>query len=216
MIDLQRLSHSNKAICKFCESDVGYPIMCSYPSCRNTFHVSCGYHAGVAFEIKDWPSIMASICPDHNLGTNGLRKICVNDEVYARRPEDESYRRGRVIAMKEEIYCVVDFDDGTFSNNLYPEDIESCKCPGGNCHGSHASGSKVQVRWTDRQLYGATFRRAYRTTSYHVQLEDGEPVLCNRDELYLVDEPLPAELQRKLHGQVTQKKKKKDSASDQE
>lgn len=86
---------------------------------------------------------------------------------------------------------MVDFEDGSFSNNLYPQDIESCKCIGGNCHGSHVAGSRVQVRWTDGQLYGAIFRRAYRTTSYHVRLQTGESVLCNRDELFLLDEPLP-------------------------
>lgn len=38
---------------------------------------------------------------------------------------------------------MADFEDGTFSNNFYPEDVEECNC--GSCRGAHLSGARVKV-----------------------------------------------------------------------
>ncbi len=54
-------------------------------------------------------------------------------------------RRGVVIAEREENFCVVDFDDGSMSNDLFPSDVIYCSCRLHPCHGAHISGAKVKV-----------------------------------------------------------------------
>lgn len=47
----------------------------------------------------------------------------VGDRVIAKHKNGRFYE-GDVVDMKDQLFCEVDFDDGSFSDNMYPEDIE--------------------------------------------------------------------------------------------
>lgn len=116
--------------------------------------------------------------------------------------------KGRVLTKKEVIFAVVDFDDGSFSSNLYLDDIKSCGC--GDCGGSHTSGSRVTVRWSDKDVYQGLFRRAYNNHIYTVKLENDEIADCRRDELYGPKELVPESVMERLkkrHGMEKEEEK---------
>uniref|UniRef100_A0A915JG21 [histone H3]-trimethyl-L-lysine(9) demethylase n=1 Tax=Romanomermis culicivorax TaxID=13658 RepID=A0A915JG21_ROMCU len=101
-------------------------------------------------------------------------KFAKGDMIWAKR-SDGNYFRGCVCNYQIETFCIVDFDDGSFSNNVYLEDLTECDCLDGKCGGAHYSGARVKVHWvSDGKYYGAIFRRAYQTVTYNVRFENGD------------------------------------------
>ena len=43
-------------------------------------------------------------------------------DVYAKH-KNGRYYEGHVEEVKEQMFCEIDFEDGSFSNDMYPEDI---------------------------------------------------------------------------------------------
>jgi hypothetical protein len=72
-----------------------------------------------------------------------LPPIKIGERVIVWLEEGTKVQRGTVESKKSETFCVVDFDDGSVSNDLYPQDIKYCECHASDCNGSHVSGAKV-------------------------------------------------------------------------
>lgn len=107
-----------------------------------------------------------------------------------------------------ETFCVVDFDDGSFSNNVYVQDLVDCSCTG-VCNGAHTAGTRVKIHWVaDGKKYDATFRRAYQVPTYNVRLENGDIDRCTQDELISCDSELPAEISARKKMKFTKAEKK--------
>lgn len=52
-----------------------------------------------------------------------LPTIKVGDKVIAKHKNGRYYTCS-VDDIKQQMFCEVDFEDGTYSNNMYPEDVE--------------------------------------------------------------------------------------------
>ncbi|PKU46454.1 lysine-specific demethylase 4a [Limosa lapponica baueri] len=100
-----------------------------------------------------------------------------------------------VVSLAKETFYEVNFDDGSFSDNLYPEDIVSRDCLQ---LGPPAEGEVVQVRWTDGQVYGAKFVASHAIQMYQVEFEDGSQLMVKRDDVYTLDEELPKRVKSRL------------------
>ncbi|KFZ62087.1 Lysine-specific demethylase 4A, partial [Podiceps cristatus] len=100
-----------------------------------------------------------------------------------------------VVSLAKETFYEVNFDDGSFSDNLYPEDIVSRDCLQ---LGPPAEGEVVQVRWTDGQIYGAKFVASHAIQMYQVEFEDGSQLMVKRDDVYTLEEELPKRVKSRL------------------
>lgn len=119
--------------------------------------------------------------------------ISVGDKVFAKH-KNCRYYRVTVTKICNQTFYSVDFDDGSFSDDLYPEDIE------GHEEGDNPpeEGDEVQVKWTDGELYGATFRAASSHVMYTVEFEDTTEKVFKREELWAMDEEIPKHIKSKL------------------
>lgn len=64
------------------------------------------------------------------------------------------YYRCQVIGTSAQTFYEVNFDDGSYSDNLYPESITSRDCLR---LGPPPEGELVELRWADGNLYRARF-----------------------------------------------------------
>ncbi|KAH0618704.1 hypothetical protein JD844_018134 [Phrynosoma platyrhinos] len=95
-----------------------------------------------------------------------LQDLAVGQAVISKHKNGRFYQC-EVINLTKETFYEVNFDDGSFSDNLYPEDIVSRDCVQ---LGPPAGGEVVQVRWTDGQVYGATFVASHVIQMYQKSL----------------------------------------------
>ncbi|KAK7484082.1 hypothetical protein BaRGS_00024694 [Batillaria attramentaria] len=183
---------------------VGQPatcIQCSHGRCTQAFHPTCAYAAGVQFETSDWPYPIYCTCHKHQ--TNAREKtrqrrlddLSVGGQVIAKHKNGRFYHATIVDVNRHKLY-EVDFDDGSVSDDLLPEDIV-----GHNCvrEGPPPVGKHIQVRWTDGDLYGAVFRGVNNQDEYTIEFEDGSQLYpLRRQELWTDDEELPKHIKSRL------------------
>lgn len=87
------------------------------------------------------------------------------------------------------------FDDGSFSNDTFPEDIVSRDCVN---IGPPEVGEAVQVKWPDGLFYDAKYLGSNISYMYQVEFEDGSQVLAKREDIYTLEEDLPKKVKRRL------------------
>lgn len=190
--------------CMFCQplqnSDKSYGacIQCSNGRCTSSFHVTCAYAAGVMFETSDWPYPVYITCNKHNTKEKVARDrelvdLKVGDKVYVKH-KNTRYYLCSIVKVESETYYSVDFEDGSFSDDLFPEDLDNYEVS----DGPPPIGAKVWVKWTDGDLYGATFRGVKSHTMYTIEMADGTEKSHKRDELWLPTEELPKHVKSRL------------------
>ncbi|KAM5148147.1 LOW QUALITY PROTEIN: lysine-specific demethylase 4A [Mantella aurantiaca] len=188
--------------CAFCKKRrkrvAGCCVQCSHGRCPTSFHVSCAQAAGVMMQPDDWPFVVFITCarhkPSQNEGKDAIRDIVLGQPVIAKH-KNGRYYQSEVVKLTKETFYEVNFDDGSFSDNLYPEDIVSRDCLN---LGPPAAGDIVQVRWTDGLVYGAKFVASHTIQMYQVEFEDGSQLPAKRDDVYTLDEELPKKVKSRL------------------
>ncbi|KAJ6659448.1 hypothetical protein lerEdw1_018682 [Lerista edwardsae] len=177
--------------CVFCKKRrkriAGCCVQCSHGRCPTSFHVSCAQAAGVIMQPDDWPFVVFITCFRH--------KIPSQAEPVISKHKNGRFYQCEVVNLTKETFYEVNFDDGSFSDNLYPEDIVSRDCLQ---FGPPAGGEVVQVRWTDGQVYGATFVASHVIQMYQVEFEDGSQLMAKRDDVYTLNEELPKRVKSRL------------------
>lgn len=123
-----------------------------------------------------------------------MQSITAGQKVISKHKNGRFYQC-EVVRLTTETFYEVNFDDGSFSDNLYPEDIVSQDCLQ---LGPPAEGEVVQVRWTDGQVYGAKFVASHPIQMYQVEFEDGSQLVVKRDDVYTLDEELPKRVKSRL------------------
>lgn len=106
-------------------------VQCSFGRCAKSFHVTCGFAAGAKFEISDWPVPIYVSCLKHVTSHNKaegrhleqLQDLMEGELVIAKHRNRRFYWAKIVDVCKKRLY-EVDFEDGSFSEDLLPEDIE--------------------------------------------------------------------------------------------
>uniref|UniRef100_A0A670XSY7 Lysine-specific demethylase 4A n=1 Tax=Pseudonaja textilis TaxID=8673 RepID=A0A670XSY7_PSETE len=183
--------------CVFCKKRrkriAGCCVQCSHGRCPTSFHVSCAQAAGVMMQPDDWPFVVFITCFRHKTKA-GLQDLAVGQQVISKHKNGRFYQC-EVVNLTKETFYEVNFDDGSFSDNLYPEDIVSRDC---SQLGPPPPGEAVEVRWTDGQVYGATFVASHVIQMYQVEFEDGSQLMAKRDDVYTVDEELPKRVKSRL------------------
>uniref|UniRef100_A0A670XR91 Lysine-specific demethylase 4A n=1 Tax=Pseudonaja textilis TaxID=8673 RepID=A0A670XR91_PSETE len=185
--------------CVFCKKRrkriAGCCVQCSHGRCPTSFHVSCAQAAGVMMQPDDWPFVVFITCFRHKSPSQaGLQDLAVGQQVISKHKNGRFYQC-EVVNLTKETFYEVNFDDGSFSDNLYPEDIVSRDC---SQLGPPPPGEAVEVRWTDGQVYGATFVASHVIQMYQVEFEDGSQLMAKRDDVYTVDEELPKRVKSRL------------------
>uniref|UniRef100_A0AAR2JVA1 [histone H3]-trimethyl-L-lysine(9) demethylase n=1 Tax=Pygocentrus nattereri TaxID=42514 RepID=A0AAR2JVA1_PYGNA len=183
-----------KLKCIYCRNRMkklsGSCIQCSCGRCPTSFHVTCAHAAGVTMEPDDWPYVVFITCkvpPPHLSLALGQTVITKHKNL--------RYYSSRVTEVMAQTFYEVMFDDGSFSNDTYPEDIVSRDCAQ---LGPPEVGEAVQVKWPDGLFYGAKYLGSNTTYMYQVEFEDGSQVLAKREDIYTLDEDLPKKVKGRL------------------
>uniref|UniRef100_A0A8B9RJ64 [histone H3]-trimethyl-L-lysine(9) demethylase n=1 Tax=Astyanax mexicanus TaxID=7994 RepID=A0A8B9RJ64_ASTMX len=180
---LQRTSDNQKRMKKAS----GCCVQCSYGRCSSSFHATCAQAAGVHMHPDDWPFSVFFTCWRHKGGTHGQRVICKH--------KNGRYYQCEVAELTKATFYEVVFDDGSFSDNLFPEDIVNRDCLK---LGPPAEGDVVQVRWTDGLIYGGKFVASHVIPMYLVEFEDESQLTVKREDVYCLDEELPKRVKARL------------------
>ncbi|KAM4641068.1 lysine-specific demethylase 4A [Discoglossus pictus] len=189
--------------CVFCKKRrkrvSGCCVQCSHGRCPTSFHASCAQAAGVMMQPDDWPFVVFITCSRHKSSNNehgkdSGRDITLGQTVISKH-KNGRYYQCEVVKLTKETFYEVNFDDGSFSDNLYPEDIVSRDC---QTLGPPPAGDVVQVRWTDGLVYGAKFVASHTIQMYQVEFEDASQLPVKRDDVYTLDEELPKKVKSRL------------------
>ncbi|XP_036939199.1 lysine-specific demethylase 4A isoform X2 [Acanthopagrus latus] len=191
--------------CAYCRKRMkrevtGCCVQCSHGRCSTAFHPTCAQAAGVLMHPDDWPFIVfvtchrhrAPIIPERNKAS--MRELAVGQRVICKH-KNGRYYQSEVVELSTATFYEVVFDDGSYSDNLFPEDIENRDCVR---LGPPAEGDAVQVRWTDGLIYGAKFVASHSIPMYLVEFEDGSQSSVKRDDIYALDEDLPKRVKSRM------------------
>uniref|UniRef100_A0A8C6U592 Lysine-specific demethylase 4B n=1 Tax=Neogobius melanostomus TaxID=47308 RepID=A0A8C6U592_9GOBI len=198
-IPLQRF----KLKCSYCRKrclgkrQAGACIQCSYGRCPTSFHVTCAHAAGVTIEPDDWPYVVSITCHRHQMHSSSAScqgSIALGQMVISKH-KNLRYYNSKVTQITSQTFYEVMFDDGSFSNDTYPEDIVSRDCVN---IGPPEVGEAVQVKWPDGLFYDAKYLGSNISYMYQVEFEDGSQVLAKREDIYTSEEDLPKKVKRRL------------------
>lgn len=199
-IPLQRF----KLKCYYCKKRMkkasGCCVQCSHGRCPTAYHPTCAQAAGVLMQPDEWPFVVHVTCCRHKGPTQiernkaAMHELAVGQKVICKHKNGRYYQCD-VVQLSKETFYEVNFDDGSFSDNLFPEDIVSRDCAQ---LGPPPQGEVVQVRWTDGLVYGAKFVAAHAIHMYLVEFEDGSQLTAKRDDVYTLDEELPKRVKSRL------------------
>ncbi|XP_038855573.1 lysine-specific demethylase 4A-like isoform X2 [Salvelinus namaycush] len=199
-IPLQRF----KLKCYYCKKRMkktsGCCVQCSHGRCSTAYHPTCAQAAGVLMQPDEWPFVVYVTCCRHKgpiqteRNKAAMHELTVGQRVICKHKNGRYYQCD-VVQLSKETFYEVNFDDGSFSDNLFPEDIVSRNCAQ---LGPPPQGEVVQVRWTDGLVYGAKFVAAHVIQMYQVEFEDGSQLTAKRDDVYTLDEELPKRVKSRL------------------
>ncbi|XP_023189454.1 lysine-specific demethylase 4C-like isoform X1 [Xiphophorus maculatus] len=195
-----------KLKCIYCRSrcagkrQAGACIQCSCGRCPTSFHVTCAHAAGVTMEPDDWPYVVSVTCHRHqSRSSSANQRLCQPPislgQTVISKHKNLRYYSSKVTEITSQTFYEVMFDDGSFSNDTYPEDIVSRDCVN---FGAPEVGEPVQVKWPDGLFYGAKYLGSNVSYMYQVEFEDGSQVLAKREDIYTLNEDLPKKVKRRL------------------
>ncbi|XP_032418375.1 lysine-specific demethylase 4C-like isoform X2 [Xiphophorus hellerii] len=199
-IDTSRIPMQRfKLKCIYCRSrcagkrQAGACIQCSCGRCPTSFHVTCAHAAGVTMEPDDWPYVVSVTCHRHqSRSSSANQRLCQPPislgQTVISKHKNLRYYSSKVTEITSQTFYEVMFDDGSFSNDTYPEDIVSRDCVN---FGAPEVGEPVQVKWPDGLFYGAKYLGSNVSYMYQVEFEDGSQVLAKREDIYTLNEDLP-------------------------
>ncbi|CAF0727957.1 unnamed protein product [Brachionus calyciflorus] len=154
--------------CLFCSRAYGLTVKCDLIDCNNQFHTTCALkqkNNKCVFDQADWPKLITILCPQHSYLNN---KCCNSNKLKPFQIDSKVFYENRVYTIvdyKEQIFYEVDFGDGTFSNDMLPEDIL-------DLNGVPSPGSIVNVKWDDNSVYSSTFLGINHTYLYTLECDE--------------------------------------------
>uniref|UniRef100_A0A3B4UFF0 [histone H3]-trimethyl-L-lysine(9) demethylase n=1 Tax=Seriola dumerili TaxID=41447 RepID=A0A3B4UFF0_SERDU len=172
----------------------GCCVQCSHGRCSTAFHPTCAQAAGILMHPDDWPFVVFVTCHRHRTLFLGYMLLTehLGQKVICKY-KNGRYYQSEVVELTTATFYEVVFDDGSYSDNLFPEDIENRDCVR---LGPPTEGDAVQVRWTDGLIYGAKFM--YVCLHIQVEFEDGSQITVKREDIYALDEDLPKRVKSRM------------------
>ncbi|ESO92421.1 hypothetical protein LOTGIDRAFT_216950 [Lottia gigantea] len=172
-------------------------MQCSHGKCFTAFHVTCAHAAGMQFETSDWPHPVYVTCTKHTskqVKPKKADRLKLGDWAFAKYKNGRFYK-AEVVDVEPHLYYEVDFNDGSYSDNLFPEDIENFDCVN---NGPPPTGTPVNIKWTDGDIYGAVFRGINCQDVYTIEFEDRSQVIAKRTDVWTEDEDIPKHIRAKM------------------
>uniref|UniRef100_A0A8C9VLZ7 [histone H3]-trimethyl-L-lysine(9) demethylase n=1 Tax=Scleropages formosus TaxID=113540 RepID=A0A8C9VLZ7_SCLFO len=190
--------------CLYCHKSTketrGACIQCSFENCSTSFHVTCARNAGVVMKPADWPYLVSVTCHKHN-PTNikvcsrpTSRELSLGQRVIGRN-RDSCYYHCIIIGMATEILYEVNYDDGSYCDNLFPENVVNQDCLRS---GPPEVGELIQVYSMEGKVENASFVRVHVLKHYQVEFEDKTQMTLKRSELHTLDQELPKRVRCRL------------------
>ncbi|CAH2292889.1 lysine-specific demethylase 4B isoform X1 [Pelobates cultripes] len=189
-----------KLKCVYCRrkirKDGGACVQCSVNRCSTSFHVTCAHSAGISVEPDDWPYVVSIKCFKHRSTneSNSSREVRVGQTVISRN-RNGLYYKCQVIGSATQIFYEVNFDDGSYSNNVYPENVMSRDCVK---DGPPSEGQFLEMRWKDGNRHKAKFISSNINHVYQVEFEDASQLMVKRNEIFTLEEQLPKRVRCRL------------------
>ncbi|KAM8890359.1 lysine-specific demethylase 4B [Synchiropus picturatus] len=193
-------------MCAFCQrksdnQNHGACIQCSHDNCSTSFHVTCAQIAGVKMVPADWPYLLAVTCHKHKRGAPKARaapKSSPSLELGQRvigRSADSWYYHCTIIGIATQTFYEVNFDDGSYCDNLHPENVMSHDCLRS---GPPNNGESIVISTVDGQMLNATYVRPHTHTCYQVEFQDKSQLMLKASEIHQLEQDLPKRVRARL------------------
>uniref|UniRef100_A0A8C2ZHD2 [histone H3]-trimethyl-L-lysine(9) demethylase n=1 Tax=Cyclopterus lumpus TaxID=8103 RepID=A0A8C2ZHD2_CYCLU len=185
--------------CVFCHGKTanrnrGACIQCSYENCATSFHVTCAQIAGVVMTPADWPYVVSVTCHKHKRGSSKVGSLNLGQRVIGRN-SDGWYYHCTIIGMATQTFYEVNFDDGSYCDNLHPENIVSHDCLR---TGPPEVGELIMVSTPEGEVVNASFVRQHTHKSYQVEFQDQSQLILKHSEIHQLEHELPKRVRARL------------------
>nr|XP_019954052.1 PREDICTED: lysine-specific demethylase 4B-like isoform X1 [Paralichthys olivaceus] len=206
-VDISAVPETRKNLkCVFCHGKNSSPnrgacIQCSNENCATSFHVTCAQIAGVVMKPADWPYVVSVTCHRHTKVTTKSRSApkvpsCPNlGQRVIGRNADGWYYHCTIIGMATQTFYEVNFDDGSYCDNLHPENILSHDCLR---NGPPEVGELIVVCTPDGQILNAYFIKQHTHKLYQVEFQDQSQLMIKHSEIHQLDQELPKRVRARL------------------
>ncbi|KAM8874724.1 lysine-specific demethylase 4B isoform 1-T2 [Spinachia spinachia] len=206
-VDVSAVPDTRKNLkCVFCHGKTanqnrGACIQCSHDNCATSFHVTCAQIAGVVMTPADWPYVVSVTCQKHKrvsskhkTTSKGPHSLNLSQRVIGRN-SDGWYYHCTIIGMATQTYYEVNFDDGSYCDNLHPENILSHDCLR---TGPPEMGELIVVSTAEGQVVKASFVRQHDHKFYQVEFQDQSQLMLKHSEIHQLEQDLPKRVRARL------------------
>ncbi|KAL4608226.1 lysine-specific demethylase 4B-like [Arapaima gigas] len=202
-VDVSAIPELRKRLkCVYCHKSTqqirGACIQCSFDNCSTSFHVTCAHVAGVLMKPADWPYVVSVTCHKHTLrdirNQMGSRDFSLGQKMVGRN-RDGWYYPCTIIGMATQTFYELNFEDGSYSDNVYPESVLSQDCL---CLGPPEEGQLVEVQAPDGAMLKGRYIRTLVQKLYQVEFEDQTQLTLKRSEIHVPKDELPKRVKSRL------------------
>ncbi|XP_026201558.1 lysine-specific demethylase 4B isoform X2 [Anabas testudineus] len=204
-VDVTAVPETRKNLkCVFCHGNNanqnhGACIQCSYENCATSFHVTCAQIAGVHMTPADWPYVVSVTCHKHKRvppkrPPKGTQSPTLGQRVIGR-SSDGWYYHCTIIGIATQTFYEVNFDDGSYCDNLHPENILSHDCLR---NGPPEVGELIVVSTPEGQVLNASFVKQHTNKLYQVEFYDQTQLMVKQSEIHQLDQELPKRVRTRL------------------
>ncbi|KAF7703060.1 hypothetical protein HF521_022067 [Silurus meridionalis] len=215
-VDVSAIPETRKSLkCVFCykatKQICGACIQCSYDDCSTSFHVTCAHLAGVVMKPADWPYVVSVTCHKHKQANVKRFEQARSDAVVQQvkvtsrdfsvgqqaigRSSDGWFYRCTVIGIGSQTFYEVNFDDGSYCDNIYPENVLSHDCLR---NGPPELGELMVINTIEGQVLNASFVKEHVHKFYQVEFQDETQLLLKQSEIHSLHQELPKRVLSRL------------------
>lgn len=155
----------------------------------------------------DWPYVVSVTCHRHKrapskprIAPKGPQGLSVGQKVIGRNSDGWHYHC-TIIGMATQTFYEVNFDDGSYCDNLHPENVLSHECLR---QGPPEVGELLVVGMPEGQVLSASFVKQHTQKLYQVEFQDQSQLLLKSSEIHQLDQELPKRVRARLAIPVTQ------------
>uniref|UniRef100_A0A8C1L7I7 [histone H3]-trimethyl-L-lysine(9) demethylase n=1 Tax=Cyprinus carpio TaxID=7962 RepID=A0A8C1L7I7_CYPCA len=198
-VDVTAVPDTRKSLkCVYCHKTTkqifGACIQCSLDNCSTSFHVTCALLAGVVMKPADWPYVVSVTCHKHKQTNqkvkSGSRELSLGQEVIGRSSNGWFYRC-TITGIGTQNYYEVNFDDGSYCDNVFPENLLVR-------HQQIVTFKGLTVVFSLVKWFQEKDPRRLSCISFQVEFQDETQILLKRSEIHSLDHELPKRVMSRL------------------
>ncbi|KAM4738555.1 lysine-specific demethylase 4B isoform 2-T2 [Anableps anableps] len=210
-VDVSAVPETRKSLkCVFCHTTNPSPnrgacIQCTHENCATSFHVTCAQIAGVVMKPADWPYVVSVTCHKHKKGIPKVIKPRAPPKPASQglnlglkvigRNTDSWYYHCTIIGMATQTFYEVNFEEGSYCDNVHPENIVSHDCLR---NGPPDAGELIVVGTPDGENLNASFVKEHVHKLYQVEFQDQSQLMLKQSEIFQLDHELPKRVRSRL------------------